>query len=298
MVRALVLGATGHIGAHIVRALLAGGHQVRAAFRRERFVSVLDALPVERVRVDLETLEGLDGALAGCAWVFHAAAYYPNFRDRRASALARGLASTRRVLERIRAAEPQRIVFTSSAATIRKVPGRDSTEQDAESWPLDGPRSLYATVKIAIEHEVLRASAAGLPVVVVNPSICIGEYDAHAFSGRLVLAFAKFRLPFYVDHELNAIYTGDVGVGHVRAAAQGRLGERYLLAERNISLKEFAVLVARAAGVAPPRWRLPYTRQPQRLDASKAIRELSLPQTPIEEAIRRALDWFRENQLL
>jgi len=153
---------------------------------------------------------------------------------------------------------PSRAIFTSSAAVIRHLPGRLATELDAEPWPLTQPRSLYATVKIAIEQEVLNAHHAGLPVVIVNPSVCIGEYDAHQFSGRLILAFAKHRLPGYLDHRFNAIDTADVGIGHVRAATHGRLGERYLLTHQQLTLKEIATLVARAAGVAPPRWRIPY----------------------------------------
>jgi dihydroflavonol-4-reductase len=323
MARTLVLGATGHIGAHIVRALLQGGHQVRAAFRTERFLPVLDGLPVERIRVDLDTLEGLDQALAGCDWVFHAAGYYPGLRDRRRPAIERGIISTRRVLERIRAARVARVVFTSSAATIQRVPGRLATEEDAEPWPLADWRPLYAAVKIAMEHEALRAAQGGLPVVIVNPSVCIGEYDARPFSGRLLLVFVAWRLPVYLEHVVNAVYTGDVGLGHVRAAERGRIGERYLLTGQDVTLKEFAGLVAEAAGMTPPRWRLPYplamtaaaltelfawatrtesllsrqtvqtARAPQRLDGARARRELELPQTPIDEAIRRALGWFR-----
>jgi len=320
-----VLGATGHIGSHIVRALLAGGHAVRAAFRSDRYLHLLDGLPVERVRVDLDTGAGLAEALAGCEWVFHAAAYYPSFRDAHAPAIAKGLETTRRALEAFRRAPLSRIVFTSSAATIQRVPDRPATEEDAESWPLTHWRPLYGTVKIAIEHEVRSAAAGGLPAVIVNPSLCLGEYDAHPFSGRAILAFAKWRMPWYIDHQFNAVYTGDVGIGHVRAAERGRIGERYLLACRNVTLKEFAELVCRAAGTRPPRWRVPYRvalaaaigteaaawllhREPlvprqaihsarlgQLLDGSKAVRELGMPQTPIEEAIDRALAWFRRH---
>ena len=325
--KALVLGATGHIGAHVVRALLADGHQVRAAYRSPQFLHVLDGLPVERVRVDLESLDGLPEALAGCPWVFHAAGYYPTTRERYHEAVGRAVGTTRRILEAFRRSAPERVVFTSSASTIRRVAGRLATEQDAEPWPLTERRSLYATAKIAMEHEASRAAGEGLPVVIVNPSVCIGEYDAHCFSGRAVLLFARGRLPFYIEYTLNAVYTGDVGVGHVRAAQRGRLGERYLLAGSNVALKDFAALVARAAGVPPPRWRVPYrlalalsaasellarasgtepllprsavqsSRQGSGLDAAKAKTELGLPQTPLEEAIRRALAWFNAHDL-
>ena len=346
MARALVLGATGHIGAHVVRALLAEGHEVRAAYRNERFLFVLEGLPLERVRVDLESLEGLPQALKGCAWVFHAGGYYPRFRERRDRVFTTAVESTRRVFEQIRRAVPERVVFTSSSATIRRVAGRAATEMDALPWPLPAPRpasmlrssarqaglegwhSLYTTAKVAMEQEALRAHEAGVPVVIVNPSICIGEYDAHQFSGRLVLAFAKYRLPWYLDRCFNVVYTGDVGVGHLRAAQRGRLGERYLLTGCDVSAKDFAGLVAAALGAQPPRWQLPHgvavaasvvsecaawltrtdpllprqivrgSRLDQRLDGSKALRELSLPQTPLDETVRRALVWFRQHGYL
>jgi len=179
-----------------------------------------------------------------------------------------------------------------------------------------------------MEREALRAAAAGLPVVVVNPALCVGEYDAHAFSGRAVLAYARDRLPWYTDTCFNVVYTGDVGVGHVRAAERGQAGERYLLAGENVTLKEFATWVCRELGRPPPRWRIPYpwtllvasavelagwvrgteplfTRQQAqrirhgyRLDGSKARRELGMPQTSAREAIRRAVQWFRQEGLL
>ncbi len=311
-----------------MRALVAEGHTVRATYRTERFLSVLDGLPIERVRVDLATHDGLREALAGCEWVFHAAGYYPTFRSHRTRAIEMGITSTRRLMEQLLKAQPRRVVYTSSAATIQRIPGRLATEQDAEPWPLTSWRPLYSTVKIAMEHEVLQAHQAGLPVVIVNPSLCIGEYDAHLLSGRVVLAFAKHRLPCYLEHIFNAVYTGDVGQGHVRAAERGRCGERYLLTCRNVTMREFGTLVARLHGVPPPRWRLPYrlvwmaavaseavagvtrtapllpravvhtARMGQRLDGTRAVRELALPQTPLEEAIGRALTWFTAHGVL
>lgn len=310
MTRALVLGATGHIGAHVVRALLARGHEVRAAYRLEKYLPVLDGLPVDRVKVNLDRPEELREALRGCPWVFHAAGYYPSNRPSRAEAIRAGIESARRDLEEIRRAGPERVVFTSSAATF------------IES------SSIYAAVKIAMEQEVLRAAGAGLPVVIVNPSLCIGEYDARAFSGRSVLVFAKYRPRWYTDTSFNVVYTGDAGVAHVRAAEAGRVGERYLLAGQNVSLKEFGLLACRELGLPPPRWKIPpgavylaacgvelfsaatgreplFTREEARrvrggyqLDGSKAVRELGMPQTPPAEAIRRAVQWFKQQGMI
>ena len=108
-----------------------------------------------------------------------------------------------------------------------------------------------------MENEAMAAARAGLPIVVVNPSVCLGEYDAHPFSGRLILAFTKYRLPFYMDKIVSTIYTGDVAVGLLRSAEKGKIGERYLLTYRTIALKELAAIACRLAGYQPPRIRLP-----------------------------------------
>lgn len=326
--KAVVLGATGHIGAHVVRALLAGGHEVRATYRNEKYLGVIEGLPVERVRADLDRPQEVEQALQGCPWVFHAAGYYPSNRQSRDEALRIGMESTRRILEQAGRAGAEKVVFTSSAATIRTEPGKTVDETSREPWPLNRWRHLYAAVKIAMEQEALRAVESGLPVVIVNPSLCIGEYDAHAFSGRSVLAFARYRLPVYTETSFNVVYTGDVGVGHLRAAERGRVGERYLLAGANLTLKEFAALACRELGLPAPRWRVPYAalylagcgaelmarltgkepaftrdevrrvRGGYRLDGSKAVRELGMPQTSAEEAVRRAVGWFREKGML
>jgi len=325
IMRALVLGATGHIGAHIVRALLADGHQVRAAYRTQRHLAVLERLKVERLWVDLEEPRAVRRAVDGCEWIFHAAGFYPRGVQRREQALTRGIETTRRVIDECARVQPSRIVFTNSAATIRLVPGRAATEDDTEPWPLVSPRSLYATVKIAMEHEVRQAAQGGVPAVIVNPSICVGEYDAHAFSGRLVLVFARRQMPWYLEHRISTVYTGDVGVGHVRAAQRGQVGARYVLSAHTVAVRAFAEVVAREAGVRPPRWRLPRhvalaaawgseaaawvlrtepwlprhavesTRIDQWLDGSTASRELGLTYTPLEEAVRRAVAWFRQH---
>lgn len=352
--QALVLGATGHIGAHVVRALVAQGYSVRATYRNPRYRMVLEGLPVTTSQLDLEEPRQLRAAVEGCEIVFHCASFYPRFTDRRTQAIDRGVAQVQRVFDVFRASGVRKVVYTSSAATIPPpvcppkvgqwhwpfrpntgggtiphVSGRRSTEADAEPWPVTQRRSLYSTVKIAMEHAVMRYVHEGLPVVIVNPSLCIGEYDAHPFSGRLVLLFARGRLPVYLEYRFNAIYTGDVGQAHVAAAERGMPGERYLLAAHDVTLREFAHVVASQAGVAPPRWCLPYPlaitgammtelaaaitrteplfprslvqrsrRQSEGLESSKAQRVLGMPRTSLHEAIEKALAWFRHHRYL
>ena len=325
--RAVVLGATGHIGAHVVRALLEGGHTVRATYRNPAYRFVLEGLPVEQRQADLDDPAAVRQAVDGCAWVFHCAAYYPKFTERRDRAVERGLAQIARVYEVLADTRPERVVYTSSAATIAPQRDRPSTEADLEPWPLAHWRPLYATVKVAMEYAVLRYADRGVAVTTVHPSLCLGEYDAHPFSGRLLLLLAR-GLPVYLEHHFNAVYTGDVGVGHVLAAERGAPGAHYLLADRDISMRVLAELVARQRGMRPPRWALPYpvalaaaaatevvaavtgrepllplravqmTRHRQWVDGSRSRHALGLPHTPLEDAIRRALKWFEAHGYL
>ena len=326
MTRALVLGATGHIGAHVVRALLRRGYTVRAGYRSPQHLEVLDGLPIERTQADCDDPRQLRDALDGCPLVVHCAGYYPAPTHRRNAAVARGLDQSRRVCEMLRQARTlERIVYVSSAATVPLTEGEPATEADQEPWPLPSWRPLYATVKIAMEHAMLRA-AETLPAVIVNPSICIGEYDARAFSGRLVLLFATGRLPWVFEHGFNVVYTGDVAEACVSALERGRPGERYILSGENLTLAQWATLVAAEAGVTPPRWHAPLAavvavaglieaatrlagreppisartiarghRQHHWMDCGKADRELSMPHTPTVEAIRRTIAWSRQH---
>lgn len=328
MTRALVLGATGHIGAHVVRALLHRGYAVRATYRRARYLWVLDALPVEKIQVDLEAASTLREILDGCELVVHCAGYYPGLTARRGHAVARGQAQIRSVFDVIVGSAVKRVVYVSSAATITPNGTQARTEAHAEPWPLTEWRPLYASVKIAMEREAKRYAQRGLDLVVVKPSVCIGEYDAHSFSGKLVLLFARGRLPVYLEYPFNVVYTGDVGVGTVLAAETAPPGEAYLFSHCPVTMQEWVQLVAREAGVSPPRCRVRYpvalaaasvtewvgaltrtepalptavvrmSRQSHRLDGSKAQRELGLRYTPVEEAVRRAVGWFREHGYL
>ena len=166
----------------------------------------------------------------------------------------------------------------------------------------------------------------GLPVVIVNPSTPVGELDIKPTpTGQLIVDFLKGRIPAYVDTGLNLVDVRDVARGHLLAAERGRIGEKYILGNRNMTLKEILETLSRLTGLAAPTLRLPHviplaaaavatlvakvTGRPPRVslesvrmsahrmffDAGKAVRELSFPQSPVEEALARAVAWFREN---
>jgi len=323
--RALVLGGTGHIGAHVVRALLARGWAVRATYRNPRFRFVLDGTGAEAQQLDVTESTRLEAAVDGCDAVIDCAGFYPSWTARREAAIACGVRHVRAVFDVLAAHRLQSIVYTSSAATIRATGHQPATESDREPWPLPAWRPLYATVKLAMEREVERYVGQGLPIAMTHPSVCLGEFDAHPFSGRLILLYAKQRLPVWFDDGFNLVYTGDVAQAVAAAAESPRPGQHYLLSQDNTTLERFGKLVAQLAGVPPPRWRIPNPiirlagasfdaiaalsgtepafsgkafdlgRAPHWLDSTKAQRDLGMPQTSTEEAIRRALAWFRKH---
>ena len=183
----------------------------------------------------------------------------------------------------------------------------------------------YKKSKYDAEQVAARWAAKGLPVVIVNPSTPIGERDIKPTpTGRLIVDFLNRKMPAYVDTGLNLVDVRDVAAGHLAAAEKGRAGERYILGNRDMTLKEILDTLARLTGLPAPKLRLPHWiplsvaavstawsgltgRAPgislesvrmsthrMFFDAGKAVRELGLPQTPVEEPLARAVAWFRD----
>jgi dihydroflavonol-4-reductase len=329
MKHALVLGATGHIGAHVTQALVNAGVKVRTLCRIPKRLGVLEFLDVEIMLGSVEDRDILKRAMSGCDWVFDCAGYYPGFYAPLQEAIAHGQAHVQTVMQVAKDIGVNRIVFTSSSSAIARSRHRLATEEDVVSPEEYTSLPLYAAVKSAMEAEAQRFASDGVPVVIVNPTLCVGEYDRKPFSGKLLLMYARGELPMYMHYNFNAVYTGDVGRGIVSAAARGRVGERYLLAGHNTTLKAFADMIADAAGVKPPRIKIPFwaavcvgyaseftakiRRQPearipveavrttlygQHANSTKAIQELDYTVTPLPEAVARAVRWFRSQGFL
>ncbi|MBI4401522.1 MAG: NAD-dependent epimerase/dehydratase family protein [Nitrospirae bacterium] len=327
--KVLVLGATGQLGANLVRALLAKGDQVRALVRPTSNLLTLKGLNVERVEGDLNNAESLSRACTGVQIVYQAASYYPPHTIPADAATAQALAETRNLLTAVRRASVERLVFTSTLTTIGfpRDPGRLADETCPFSTPYtDNP---YLMAKAAMEAEVLKAARGGLPAVVVNPTAFFGPYDSKPTSGTQILMIAKRLMPGYIQGPVNAIDVRDVAVGLIRAAEGGRIGERYILGNWNTTQKDLNKLIAHVAGVMAPMLPVSFAlarygskfgdwafrtvlRKPapvpgffvemlkhmQQYDCSKAIRELDYPRNPVRHAIRDALDWFRANGYL
>jgi dihydroflavonol-4-reductase len=327
-VRALVTGASGFVGAAVARALLRAGWEVRALVRPASDRHNLADLDAVLVEGDLGDPASLERALTGCRALFHVAADY-RLGARDPAALYRtNVDGTRHVLAAARAAGVERIVHTSSVATIG-IPADGTPGDERTPVSLDAMIGHYKRSKFLGERVALEFAAAGLPVVIVNPSTPIGPGDVKPTpTGRIVLDAARGRMPAYVDTGLNVVHVDDVAAGHLAAHERGTPGERYILGGENLSLREILAQIAVVAGRRPPRVRLPYaavlpiayaaealaavtgrsgrvtlegvrmSRKRMYFSSAKAMRELGYRARPPLEAFRDAVRWFEARGLL
>ncbi len=312
--KALVTGAAGFIGSHVVAALAQAGAEVRAFDRR----ALPDAL-AEPAIGDVLDPDAVRRAADGCDAIFHLAALYSYARADARAMQAINVEGTRVVLDAAARNGRRRVVHTSSCATCGPVRGRPATEADGPpAWELDVP---YKRTKLDGERLAMRAAREGLDVVVVNPTTPVGPGDLRPTpTGRMVADVARGRARGYLaGSALNVVAVEDVAAGHVRAHERGRAGERYLLGGENLALREVFAIIAAAAGRRPPRvavpWPLAYAaartgdaalalvgrepsmlvldavrvaRLPMTFDDAKARRELGHRSRPAAEALEQA----------
>lgn len=324
--RAFVTGATGFVGGNLVRALLADGIQVRALVRPGSDQRNLAGLPVELVYGDLASQMSLTEQVAGCEVIFHVAAHYSLWRRDAAAIYRANVTGTENLLAAARKAGTKRFIHTSSVAAIGvPLPGTLGTE--ATQTTLAELVSDYKKSKYLAEQAALKAAREGLDVVIVNPSTPIGAHDVKPTpTGEIVLRFLQDRMPAYVHTGLNVIDVEDVARGHLLAWQKGRTGERYILGNQNLTLKEMLQRLAAITGKPAPRFAVPHflplavafvdelilarycgkipqvsfdsvqmSRKSMYYDAAKAVRELGLPQQSIDRALEKAVHWFQVN---
>src|ERR1700730_2310643 len=255
----LVTGATGFVGSAVARALLGTGQDVRLLARPAGDRRNLDYLSVEIAEGSLEDAPSLARAVAGCRFLFHVAADYRLWVPDPAPMFRANLEGTRILMRAALDAGVERVVHTSSVATLGLVPGGSADEETTSTVEdMIGP---YKRSKFQAE-EVVRDLVArrGLPAVIVNPSTPVGPRDLKPTpTGRVILEAARGHMPGYVDTGLNIVHVDDVAAGHLAAADVGRIGERYILGGENMSLAQILVEVAQAAGARAPRMRVPYS---------------------------------------
>jgi len=257
--KSLVTGATGFIGSAVAHALIDAGHEVRVIVRTTSRRENLGDLDVEVCEGDLTDPASLRAALHGCDQLFHVAADYRLWARDPQQIYRSNVDGTINIMDAAHAAGVRKIVYTSSVATLGLTTDGSAADEDTPSSieQMVGP---YKRSKYLAEQEVIRRSRqSGLPVVIVNPSAPVGPRDRKPTpTGRMILDAAAGRMPAYVDTGLNIVHVDDVATGHLLAAERGRLGERYILGESDMHLKEILTLVAEVAGQKPPRIRLPH----------------------------------------
>ena len=325
----LVTGATGFLGNHVARQLVAAGQSVRVLVRATSNLSSLEGLPAERVTGDLQDAASLDRAMQGVRRLYHVAADYRLWAQNPQEIYASNVEGTRRLLEVAARAGVERVVYTSTVATLAvPVPGAALPDEDTRA-SLSQMIGHYKRSKFLAELEAVKAAAAGVPVVIVNPTAPVGPGDWKPTpTGRIIVDFLNGRMPAYVDTGLNLVAAEDCAAGHLLAAERGRVGERYILGSRNMTLKEILGSLASITGRPAPRVRLPHAvalaagyadelfsrltgREPQiplegvRMSrhrmfvaSDKAERELGYRPGAVEPALERAVRWYSEHGYL
>jgi dihydroflavonol-4-reductase len=318
----LVTGASGFVGSAVVRQLLQAGYAVRALIRKTSPLANLDGLEVDTAIGDLGDRPSLERALRGCSGLFHVAADYRIWVPDPKQMFIANVDGTRSLMRAALAAGIERIVYTSSVATLGLAPdGPGSEDSPVSEQHMIGP---YKRSKFLAEALVRRMIAdEALPAVIVNPSTPVGPFDIRPTpTGRLIVEAAARRMPAYVDTGLNVVHVDDVGRGHVLAYEKGLIGRRYILGGEDLPLAAILAEIAAAYGRSPPGLRIPHAtvlpiallaqtwcrfwggepfatvdgirmaRKRLFFTSERARRELSYAPRPARDALRDAVAYF------
>jgi len=320
----LVTGGTGFVGANLVRELLADGHTVRVLARRGGDRRALEGCRVEIVEGDLLEDESVRAAVAGARRVYHVAADYRLWAPDSAVLYRANVDGTRAVLAAAAEAGAERIIYTSTVGAVG-IPKDGSPGDERTPVSLADMVGAYKASKFLAERVADEWAARGAPVITVNPSAPVGPWDVKPTpTGQMIVDFLKGKMVASLDTGLNLVHVRDVARGHILAGDRGRVGQRYILGHRNLPLLEIFRVLATLTGIPAPRFRVPYAvawltavgmeglarlrggapqvpltavrmaRKRMYFSAAKAVTELGLPQTPVEQALRDAVDWFVE----
>jgi dihydroflavonol-4-reductase len=325
--RVLVTGATGFVGSHVARLLVERGDSVRALVRRTSRIDNLASLDCEPVYGDLQDADSLKQAVAGCEQVFHVAADYRLWARDPRELYRSNVCGTLNLLKAARAAGVQMVVYTSTVGALG-IPNDGTSGTEETPVTIDHMVGHYKRSKFLAEQEAREfAEAEKLPLITVNPSTPVGENDIKPTpTGKVIVDFLNRRMPAYIQTGLNLVDVRDVARGHLLAAERGKPGERYILGNQNVTLQAILEMLARITGMRAPKRQIPYSvayaaasadtflfggllrrephiplegvkmaRKHMYFDAAKSVRELGMPQSPIEDALARAVEWFKAN---
>ncbi|HXP43632.1 MAG TPA: hopanoid-associated sugar epimerase [Candidatus Acidoferrales bacterium] len=324
--KAFITGATGFLGTHVARVLAEQGADLRLLVRPTSNLKNLEGLPAETAMGDLRDAASLEKAMSGCEVVFHVAADYRLWVQDPAEMYRSNVEGTRAILEAARKNGVRCVVYTSSVATIGFTGNGHPADEDSPVALAD-MIGHYKRSKFMAEQVALEAGRAGMRVVTVNPTTPVGEQDIKPTpTGRIVVDFLKGKFPAYVETGLNLVDVRECALGHVEALERGKSGQRYILGGENLTLKQILDKLGAISGVPSPKVKLPYFvayaaglvdqtvsgrllhREPRATvetvrmgkkkmwaSSGKAERELGWKILPADNALRRAVEWFRAN---
>ena len=322
----LVTGATGFLGSHVARQLVAAGDSVRVLVRRTSNLQALDGIAAERFEGDLNDSASLKRAMDGVRRVFHVAADYRLWARDPNEIYQTNVQGTRSLLEVAADGGVERFVYTSTVATIAVPHCGPKLPNEETRTTLDQMIGHYKRSKFLAELEATKAAESGLPVIIVNPTAPVGPSDWKPTpTGRIIVDFLNGKMPAYVDTGLNLVPVEDVAAGHLLASDRGRIGERYILGARNMTLKQILETLAPIARRPAPRVRLPHaialaagyadeflarlsgrepsipvegvkmSRHKMFVESNKAERELGYKPGSVEAALARAVCWYTDH---
>ena len=326
--KTLITGGNGFVGSALAQKLIERGEEIRITIRQKSTTRNIDGLEVETVYADVRDEQAVQRALKGCRKLYHTAALYKVWLPDEQELHDVNVEGTRIVMREALRQGVEKVVLTSSIAALGITEnGKPSDEQ--VRFNLWDTRLPYEISKYESEEVAGEFVKQGLPLVIVRPSLVLGERDFYPTpSGQLVLDVLHGRYLFYLEGGINLVDINDITEGHRAAMERGKIGESYNLGNNsnNITLQELFSVIAEVGGVAAPRFKIPYgaalayahlsllmanhvTHKPpllapgalqvlhlfKKMDSTKAIKELGLPQTPLRETIRRTVDWYREN---
>ncbi|MBX7148915.1 NAD-dependent epimerase/dehydratase family protein [bacterium] len=325
--KAFVIGATGIIGNHVVRSLVARGLPVRVFSRGLTPSKNLEDLnTVEIVKGDLYDTDSLARAMEGCTHLFHTAPYYPLNMFDTPGHLKSAMQGIESVLTAAKKVGIKRMVYTSTLTTIGKP--HHSTELADETCVYDltakQPHPYFA-IKPLMEARMREAALKGeMDVVMVNPTGCFGPYELKPVELCLIPQLINKKIPAYIECPMNVVNVADVGEGHVLAMEKGRSGERYILGGFNTTTGDTIKKICEVAGVSPPKVKVPvkmalvptllseymarmthsipkltslgirFAQYGQHLSIQKAVTELGYQPTSMEKCYEKAINWYQK----
>ncbi len=320
--KVFLLGATGLIGNHTARELLKNGYEVKALVRKRSKIELLKGLELEVFEGDIRNKESLIEGMKGCDLTVHCAGYYPRFSIKGKMEIENAMDEIKNVMDSCLISGIRKILYVSSIGTIWK--DKDGIGREEIPFDFRKIKGVYHRIKFLMEEEVKKYSEKGLEVFIVNPTLCVGEFETKPIQFCLIPRVLKI-LPFYTDGKMNAVDVRDVAKGIILALEKGKVLERYILGGENLTIKEFLGKISKIAKAPPPLIKIPslfalsgaylseffsyyiFKKNPSIplsgiqmakysffVSTEKAEKELGFKPSPVEDAIERAIHWFRK----